>query len=95
MYENVIWIDVNKEITLFGKLSLNDSNIMEQVRPFDVQLMGKLKKFYFIKIPNLPKPESNIKQLLPIRIINIPNEQRFYVLRSQGLYFTRLLSNAK
>ena len=95
MYENVIWIDINKEIALLGKLSLNDNNIMEQVRNLDIRLIGKLKKFYFIKIPNLPKPESNKRQLLPIRIINIPNEQRFNVLQSQGLYFTRLILNAK
>ena len=64
-------------------------NVLEQAQKFEIKSIGKLKSFYFTKSPKSAKNGSNNRQMLPMKIIDIPDQKRFHVIPSPGLYFTR------
>ena len=89
--KDVIWIDLTLNFTISGRLSSQGSNILENVREFYINEIGKYQSMYVLQKKNIDSSAStNSKHMLPFIINGLPSQKRIMITPSRILYFQRI-----
>ena len=87
----MIWIDLTLNFTISGRLSSQGSNILENVREFYINEIGKYQSMYVLQKKNIDSSAStNSKHMLPFIINGLPSQKRIIITPSRILYFQRI-----
>ena len=86
---NVIWMKLNEQDALIGRMSYENDHVLKNVKAFKVSEVGKYKGIYLVKNPQQFEEAEHLKKILPIEIMGIPAEQRIKIKPSKTVYFSR------
>ena len=89
-HKDIIWIDLTLSFNISGSLASQGSNILENVREFHINEIGKYQSMYVLQKENVDSSPTDFKHMLPFIIDGIPSQKRIMITQSRILYFQRI-----
>ena len=90
-HDKAFWIDSQRNMTIKGKLSLENGFVLEQVNIIDITQVGKYKSMIIFGYHQRHE-HTNSSQILPIKIFGNQIEPILHIKPTNGLYFSRFVS---